>query len=87
MPHKFWQAQYGEGLRKIIADGQNLRAVVDFKQEQVFRGATTYTAIHVLSKSANLGLINYAATTKLVDGPTQAIAMEAGRATAEIRNC
>ena len=49
-PHKFWQATYGEGIRKIIAEGRHLRSVIDFTDQQVFRGATTYTAIHVLSK-------------------------------------
>jgi type I restriction-modification system DNA methylase subunit len=78
MPHKFWQAQYGEGLRKLIADGKHLKAVVDFKQEQVFRGATTYTAIHVISKSASEGGVDYAATTKLIDGIMQMGAIEAG---------
>lgn len=77
MPHKFWQAQYGAGLRKLIADGRHLRAVVDFKQEQVFRGATTYTAIHIISKTANKDGVDYAATTKLVDGILQMSAIEA----------
>ena len=79
MPHKFWQAKYGEGLRKVISDGKHLRAVVDFKQEQVFRGATTYTAIHVLSKKASAGGVDYAATTKLTDGILQMAAIEAGK--------
>lgn len=79
MPHKFWQAQYGAGLRKLIADGKHLKAVVDFKQEQVFRGATTYTAIHVISKGASEGGVDYAATTKLIDGILQMGAIEAGK--------
>jgi hypothetical protein len=79
MPHKFWQAKYGDGLRKVIADGKHLKAVVDFRQEQVFRGATTYTAVHVLSKAPNPNGVRYSATTKLVDGTSQMIAIEAGR--------
>jgi hypothetical protein len=79
MPHKFWQAQYGAGLRKLIADGKHLKAVVDFRQEQVFRGATTYTAIHVISKNANEGGVDYAATTKLIDGILQMGAIDAGK--------
>ncbi|MHB1157327.1 MAG: Eco57I restriction-modification methylase domain-containing protein [Phycisphaerales bacterium] len=73
MPHKFWQAQYGAGLRKLIADGKHLRAVIDFREEQVFSGATTYTAIHTLSRAANSGLVAYSATTKLYDGIAQMI--------------
>jgi hypothetical protein len=81
MPHKFWQAKYGEGLRKVIADGKHLRGVIDFKQEQVFQGATTYTAVHVFTKMPNTNGVKYAATTKLVDGTSQMIAIEAGRET------
>lgn len=80
MPHKFWQAQYGEGLRAIIAEGKHLRSVVDFMEEQVFLGATTYTAIHILSKRQNAGGIDYASTTKLTDGVVQMAALEAGHA-------
>jgi type I restriction-modification system DNA methylase subunit len=74
IPHKFWQAKYGEGLRKIITEGKYLRSVLDFRQEQVFKGATTYTAIHVLSKSINEN-VDYAATTKLYDGIVQMAAI------------
>jgi hypothetical protein len=35
MPHKFWQAKYGEGLRKVVADKRHLKAVVDFSDQQV----------------------------------------------------
>lgn len=79
MPHRFWQAKYGAGLRKLIGDGKYLKAVVDFKQEQVFRGATTYTAIHIISKSSATNGVEYAAITKLVDGVVQMGAIEAGK--------
>ncbi len=36
-PHKFWQATYGAGIRKIIADGRHLRSVIDFADQQVFQ--------------------------------------------------
>ncbi|MCC6284377.1 MAG: Eco57I restriction-modification methylase domain-containing protein [Phycisphaerales bacterium] len=76
MPHKFWQAQYGAGLRKLIADGKHLKAVVDFAHHQVFQNATTYTAIHVLQRSANAGPIDYAAFTDLTDGVAQCAAID-----------
>ncbi len=77
MPHKFWQAVYGAGLRKIIAEGQHLQRVVDFKEEQVFAGATTYTAIHVLSRRGGVKFVDYASISPLVDGASQVAAVEA----------
>ena len=79
MPHKWWQAQYGEGLRKVIVDGKHLRAVVDFGDQQVFKGATTYTAIHILSKRANDSSVDYAKVVQLEDGRSQCAELDAGR--------
>ena len=76
MPHKFWQAKYGAGLRKIIADGRHLQAVTDFQEEQIFQGATTYTAIHVFSKDNQNKTVSYAKTTRLYDGTLQMTAIE-----------
>ena len=75
-PHKFWQAAYGEGIRKIIADGRHLRSVIDFTDQQVFQGATTYTAIHVLSKNANRDGVKLARVLQLTDGESQCRALE-----------
>jgi type I restriction-modification system DNA methylase subunit len=50
LPHKFFSAQYGEGLRRIVADGMFLDKVVHFGENQVFAGATTYTCLLFLSK-------------------------------------
>lgn len=80
MPHKFWQAQYGEGLRRVVGDGKHLRAIVDFGDQQVFRGATTYTAIHVFSKAATDDPIDYAKVIDLQDGDVQCRAIELRRA-------
>ena len=49
-PHKFFNAQYGESIRKIIAEGQHLGEVVHFGDQQVFSGATTYTCLLFLEK-------------------------------------
>lgn len=79
MPHKFWQAQYGAGLRKLIADGKHLKAVVDFGDQQVFKGATTYTAIHVLSRDAGKNGVDYAKVVELDDGRGQCTDLDAGK--------
>lgn len=51
LPHKFFNAQYGEPLRALIADGKYLRHIVHFGDEQVFSGATTYTCLLFLDKA------------------------------------
>ena len=79
MPHKFWQAKYGEGLRKIIADGKHLQSVIDFGDQQVFEGATTYTAIHVLGKASGPDTIDYVKFTELFDGVAQCAFIDADR--------
>lgn len=75
-PHKFWQAAYGQGLRKLIADGKHLRSVIDFTDQQVFRGSTNYTAIQVFSKDANDRNVDYARVTDLQDGEAQCRALD-----------
>ncbi len=51
LPHKFFNAKYGQQLRSIIADGKNLNKVVHFGDQQVFEKATTYTCLLFLNKS------------------------------------
>ncbi len=51
VPHKFFNAQYGEPIRTLIAEGRNLFKTVHFGVQQVFEGATTYTCIIVLKKT------------------------------------
>jgi hypothetical protein len=53
LPSKFFNANYGEGLRKLIADEKSLYKIVDFKDFQVFDTATTYTCILFLRKATN----------------------------------
>lgn len=50
-PHKFFNAQYGAPLRKLIADGQHLLHVVHFGDQQIFAAATTYTCLLFLSRT------------------------------------
>lgn len=49
-PHKFFNAQYGEPLRTLIAAGKHLRHVVHFGEQQVFPGASIYTCLLFLAK-------------------------------------
>jgi hypothetical protein len=51
LPHKFFNAQYGEPLRRLIAEGRHLSEVVHFGDLQVFPGASTYTALLLLERS------------------------------------
>ncbi len=51
LPHKFFNAQYGEPLRKLLAEGKHLRHVVHFGDQQVFPGATNYVCLLFLSKA------------------------------------
>jgi len=85
MPHKFWQAKYGEGLRKVIGDGKHLKALVDFGDQQVFKGGTTYTAVHMLSRAAGANGVDYAKVVELEDGEAQCRALEADRLLASLR--
>lgn len=53
LPNKFMQGDYGVGLRKVLSEGQLVNKIVDFKEFQVFEGATTYTCVLILQKQAN----------------------------------
>ena len=50
LPHKFFQAQYGQPLRGLISGGQHLSEIVHFGDQQVFNGASTYTCLLFLDK-------------------------------------
>ena len=53
LPHKFFNAQYGEPLRALLAKGQHLSEVIHFGDAQVFAGATTYTCLLFLDKAGS----------------------------------
>lgn len=52
-PHKFFNAQYGEPIREVIASGKHLRHVVHFGEQQVFPGASIYTCLLFLSRTSS----------------------------------
>jgi len=53
LPHKFFQAKYGEPLRSLIAEGRHLGEVVHFGDQQVFPRASTYTCLLFLAKEGS----------------------------------
>lgn len=79
MPNKWWHSQYGSRLRDIIAKGRNIRSVIDFTDQQVFTGATTYTAIHVLQASGVDAPVDVTVVTELTDGTVLCRAIDSAR--------
>lgn len=59
VPHKFFQAAFGQNLRTQLSEARALRQIVRFGHAQVFTEATTYTCLLLLSKipQANFDLI------------------------------
>ncbi len=53
LPHKFFNAQYGEPLRALLAKGRHLRHIVHFGDQQVFPGATNYVCLLFLAKGGS----------------------------------
>ncbi|MGD9841058.1 MAG: N-6 DNA methylase [Candidatus Bipolaricaulis sp.] len=51
LPNKFFNAQYGQPLRELLSKERHVSHVVHFGDEQVFAGATTYTALLFLDKA------------------------------------
>ena len=57
-PNKFFNSDYGLGLRTLLSDNKWMKQIVDFRAEQIFSSATTYTCIIHLSNSPQQ-LFNY----------------------------
>ncbi|HIH73232.1 MAG: putative endonuclease-methyltransferase fusion protein [Thermococcales archaeon 44_46] len=75
---KWMKAEYGEKLRKMLAETKAVRLIIDFGDEQVFRGATTYTMILVLRKAKN-DKFTYAKVEELKESIEQLRAVEESR--------
>jgi len=75
-PHKFWQAIYGRSIRELIAKGKHIHSIIDFTDQQVFRGSTIYTAIHVFSKVGLNDKLAFVRFTELSDGESQCRALD-----------
>jgi len=50
LPHKFFNAQYGEPLRTLLADGGHLAEIVHFGHELIFEEAAAYTCLLFLER-------------------------------------
>lgn len=50
LPHKFFNAQYGEPIRKLLSEGKHLSKIIHFGDLQIFKNATTYTCLLFLDK-------------------------------------
>jgi len=53
LPHKFFQGENGENIRKFIHKNKALYKIVDFTTNQIFEDATTYTCLLFLRKEEN----------------------------------
>ncbi|NQT25597.1 Eco57I restriction-modification methylase domain-containing protein [candidate division KSB1 bacterium] len=51
LPHKFFNAKYGEPLRNILSQGNNIERIVHFGDNQIFNNATTYTCLLFLNRN------------------------------------
>jgi type I restriction-modification system DNA methylase subunit len=45
LPHKFFQAQFGQGIRELLSKRKAISEIIHFGAEQVFEGVTTYTCL------------------------------------------
>ncbi len=83
LPHKFFNAQYGEPLRLLLSRNHYLSEVINFGDEQVFEQASTYTCLMFLDKAGSKqchvvkvdDLVAWRNTRKAVEGvvPAEAI--------------
>ena len=53
LPHKFFNAKYGQPLRQLLSEGKHLNKIVHFGDQQIFKNATTYINLLFLNKSSN----------------------------------
>ncbi len=56
LPHKFFNAQYGESLRNLISQGKYIEKIIYFGYQQVFASVSTYTCLFFLRKSQQFNL-------------------------------
>ncbi len=85
LPHKFFNAKYGQPIRQLISEGRHLSEVVHFGDEQVFAGATTYIALLFLDRSGKEefrfakvdDLINWRVNRSVTEGAVPATSVTA----------
>lgn len=68
--NKFMKADYGVGIRELISKNKYIYKMVDFNDQQVFVGATTYTSLLFIGKEKH-DFFNYAKIKKLEENIDQ----------------
>jgi len=53
MTKKWLKSHYGEYLRKKLKEEQSVKELIDFTDQQVFKGVTTYTLIILINQMRN----------------------------------
>ncbi|MBN1572011.1 MAG: N-6 DNA methylase [Deltaproteobacteria bacterium] len=53
-PHKFFNSNYGQNLRRIISENRNIYKILNFGINQIFENATNYTCLLFLTKKAQI---------------------------------
>ena len=53
LPNKFFNTDYGQGVREFISERKALKEIIDFKHHQVFENATTYCCLLFLENINN----------------------------------
>lgn len=56
MTKKWLKTNYGEELKERLKEDQSVEEMIDFTDQQVFKGVTTYTIILILNKKFNDGI-------------------------------
>ncbi|WP_122106953.1 Eco57I restriction-modification methylase domain-containing protein [Halobellus captivus] len=51
-PHKFFQSDFGKGLRKYLSERKSIHKILSFRHKQVFEGASVYTCLLFLGKKS-----------------------------------
>ncbi len=78
-PHKFFQAEYGKGIRRVFAEHRCVSAIVNFGEYQVFPKGTTYTCLLFLSRDGQKSLSYIEAQTGLISATADGTAQEIGK--------
>jgi len=54
VPNKFFHTKAASQLRKLLSKEEIIQEIIDFKDEQIFSGATNYSCILILHKKVNI---------------------------------
>jgi Eco57I restriction-modification methylase/TaqI-like C-terminal specificity domain/N-6 DNA Methylase len=64
LPNKFFTAEYGSTLREYLSSRRAVKKIVDFGDQQVFEGASTYTCLLFLDRTPQSETCYIAATVE-----------------------